>query len=154
MKTSQIALALAAFSIATPCTLSWGEEPAKPAAPAEEAAKALQGTWEGVEVGREGAGKCTLTISGNTLHFQGAVPAEWYKGTFELPAGTDPKQLLGLVKECPFEQAIGKTAIAIYKIEDGKLTLVGHPPGAPEAPRGFEGDELSRTFTLTKVPAK
>jgi hypothetical protein len=62
--------------------------------------------------------------------------------------------LVGKITDCPQPDFIGKSALAIFKIEDGKLTLVGHKPGDPEAPKSFAGDAASRTFTFTKNPQK
>ena len=146
-----LALALATLFTATPHSIVRAEDGPRLTALQEAEMKLLQGTWEGVEVGREAGGKCTLTITANTLSFQGGNPGEWYKGTFELPANKDPRQLAGTIKECPAEAIIGKTAWAIYKIEDGTLTLVGNPPGSPEPPKTFNGDANSRTFTLKKA---
>jgi len=81
--------------------------------------KPLQGDWEG-----EGAGgKCSITITGNSLHYR--VGTNWYKTTFTLPAGTDPQQLHATIKDCwpPANNAIGTVVFAIFKIEDGTLTL-------------------------------
>ena len=111
----------------------------------------LQGKWEGVEAGRDASGKCTLTISGNAIHFEGASKTEWYKATFTVELDTDPKQLHAIIKECSVPDVVGKSAHAIYKIENGTVTLVGHPPGAPAAPKSFEGDDTSRSFTFKKV---
>src|SRR3989449_2797971 len=92
-----------------------------PSAPTQTAAELdpLQGYWEG-----EGAGgKCSITITGNSLHYR--VGTNWYKTTFTLPAGTDPQQLHATIKDCspPTSNAIGKVVFAIFKIEDGTLTL-------------------------------
>ena len=81
--------------------------------------KPLQGYWEG-----EGAGgKCSITITGSSLHYR--VGNNWYKTTFTLHAGTDPKQLHATIQDCspPSTNAIGKVVFAIFKIEDGTLTL-------------------------------
>ena len=111
----------------------------------------LQGAWEGTETGREAEGKCTLTITANALRFQGANKGEWYAGTFELPAGTNPAQLRGTIKDCPAKDFIGKVSLAIFKIEDGTLTLTGHAPGEAEVPKGFAGDATARTFVFKKA---
>lgn len=42
----------------------------------------------------------------------------------------------------------------ILALVTGKLTLVGHAPDAPEAPKSFAGDATSRTFIFTKVKAQ
>ena len=102
-------------------------------------------------MGREANGKCTMTITNNSIHFQGANTNEWYKTTFTLPAGTDPKQMRATITGCPLPDYIGKVAFSIFKIEDGTLTLVGHEPGAPDAPKTFAGDQTSRTFIFKKA---
>src|SRR5216110_828398 len=79
----------------------------------------LQGYWEG-----EGAGgKCSITITGNSLHYRAGT--NWYETTFTLPTGTDPQQLHATIKDSspPTNNAIGKVVFAIFKIEDGTLTL-------------------------------
>lgn len=81
--------------------------------------KPLQGYWEG-----EGAGgKCAITITGNSLHYRNN--AGWFRTTFTLPPGTDPQQLHATIEECspPSTNAIGTVVFAIFKIEDGTLTL-------------------------------
>jgi len=90
--------------------------------PAQTAAelKPLQGYWEG-----EGAGgKCSITITGNSLYYHGRTDF-WFKTTFTLPAGTDPQQIHATIKDCatPARDSIGKVVLAIFKIEDGTLTL-------------------------------
>src|SRR4051812_48921312 len=80
--------------------------------------KPLQGYWEG-----EGAGgECSITITGNSLHYRNS--AGWFKTTFTLPAGTDPQQLHATIQDSsPPRNGIGKVVYAIFKIEDGTLTL-------------------------------
>jgi hypothetical protein len=55
-----------------------------------------------------------------------------------LPAGKDPRQLHATIKGCPPSQAssIGQVVRAIFKIEDGTLTLATGSDGAnePETP--------------------
>jgi uncharacterized protein (TIGR03067 family) len=111
----------------------------------------LQGKWEGFEVGREAEGRCTLTVSGDTMRFQGANQDEWYQTTFTLHAGAGLNHLDATITDCPAPDFIGKPAFSIYKIEAGKLTIAGHAPGTPGAPQGFEGDRESRTFVFMKA---
>jgi uncharacterized protein (TIGR03067 family) len=144
-------LALVAFTIVAPIPSSLAQNAAAPAAPALDPAKQLQGAWEGVEKGREDLGKCTLTITDKGIHFQGANPQEWYKGTFTLPAGTDPQQLIGTIAECGHPDFVGKNAISIYKIDGDTLTIAGKHPGSPDAPKTLDGEEGTRTFILKKV---
>lgn len=118
----------------------------------------LQGSWEGVLVGEEAAGKISITIEGNSLHFQGLNADEWYKTTFTLPPGKYPQQLHATIKDCPQPCAdIGKVVFAIFKIEDGTLTLVGIQSTAAEPPKTFgeiPGIEDNRIFRYKLKKAK
>ena len=117
-----LALSLAALFTACPST------PAQTAAELEP----LQGYSEG-----EGAGgKCAITITGNLLHYRAGT--NWWKTTFTLPAGTDPRQLHATIKDSspPSKDAIGEVVFGIFKIEDGTLTLATCDPS----------DEPSKTF--------
>ncbi len=115
------ALALSLAALFTGCPSTPTQTAAEPSSPPPIAAKLklLQGHWEG-----EGAGgKCSITITGNSLHYRNS--AGWFKTIFTLPAGTDPQQLHATIKECspPSNNAIGTVVFAIFKIEDGTLTL-------------------------------
>ncbi len=92
----------------------------------------LQGYWEGEGEG----GKCSITITGNSLHYRAGT--NWYETTFTLPASTDPQQLHATIKECwpPSKDAIGKVVFAIFKIEDGTLTLAAYDT-SDEPPKTF-----------------
>lgn len=112
----------------------------------------LQGTWEGITVGDQQHQKITITLSSNSLHFHRDTNF-WFETTITLPAGTDPRQLHATIKDCPSgqESSVGKVVVAIYKIEDGKLTL--GVLGGDEAPKSFEAAEdkgLTR-YELRKV---
>jgi uncharacterized protein (TIGR03067 family) len=109
----------------------------------------LNGTWSGQEVGAEIQGSPSLTFEGTKLEFHGANTQEWYKATFTLREDTTPKQLEAVVTECPAPQYVGKTSHAIYKIEDGKLTLTGNEPGNPAVPASFNAPGARQlVFTL------
>jgi uncharacterized protein (TIGR03067 family) len=113
----------------------------------------LQGTWEGVMVGQEKDGKITITITGNSLHFHRDTNF-WFETTFTLPGSTDPKQLHATIKDCADKDSIGKVVLAIFKIEDGTLTLAGirTPDSAPEPPINFDSENtMSGRFELRKV---
>ena len=123
----------------------------------------LQGTWEGVWEG-VGAGdksheKITITITGNSFHFHRDTNF-WFDTTITLPAGTDPKQLHATIKgchDCPPQQgnSVGTVVVAIFKIEDGTLTLAtGGADSSPEGtPKSFEatGDNGQTRYELRKV---
>ena len=96
---------------------------ASPVTPAATSAqlRSLEGDWEGDGAG----GKCSITITGDSLYYYGRTNF-WFKTSFILPTGTDPQQLHATIKDCarPSEDSIGKVIFAIFKIEDGTLTLV------------------------------
>ena len=95
----------------------------------------LQGYWEGDGA----AGPCSITITGNALHFY-ARKDFWFQTTFALPAGTDPMQLHATIKNsAPPTNGIGDVVFAIYKVEDGTLTLA------------VEGEEPPKTFSATSA---
>jgi len=103
----------------------------------------LQGYWEG-----EGAGgRCSITITGNSLHYRAGT--NWWKTTFTLPADTDPRQLHATIKESsPPTNGIGQVVFAIFKIEDGTLTLA-EVDGSDEPPQTFSS--ASSRYVVKKV---
>lgn len=104
-------------------------------------------------VGGEKDGKITMTINGHSLHYH-RDSNFWFETTFTLPAGTNPKQLHTTIKDCADGESIGKVVLAIYKIEDGTLTLGGirSPDGPPEPPITFESENtMSGHIKLRKV---
>jgi uncharacterized protein (TIGR03067 family) len=114
----------------------------------------LQGTWEGVMVGHEKNGTITITITGNSLRFYRDTNF-WFKTTFTLPVGTDPKQLHATIKDSApgQENSVGEVVVAIYKIENGTLTLAALGDGDDETPKSFKAAEdkgLTR-YELRKV---
>ena len=113
--------------------------------------KRLQGHWVGV--GSES--NTSITITGNRLHYHSRTDF-WFKTTFTLPAGTAPQQLRATIKDCAGEppKPIGKVVLAIFKIEDGTLTLANYgdlsSDEPPKAPKSFE-DERNQLTVLRKV---
>ena len=107
----------------------------------------LQGTWEGVMVGQEKDGKITITITGNSLHFHRDTNF-WFETTITLPAGTNPKQLHATIKDGA--SSVGQVVVAIFKIEDGTLTLATMGDDSEETPKGFEA-AVGNRYELRKV---
>jgi hypothetical protein len=106
---------LAAFALAMSVLFSAGQS----VAPGREAdLKRLQGYWEG-----EGAGgKCTITITNNTLHYRAGNG--WFMTKFTLPDKTSPQQLHATITDsAPPTNSIGTVVHAIFKIEGDVLTL-------------------------------
>lgn len=136
----------------------------RPAAGAEDAAKkpaavgrhALEGTWKGSMVGQEKDGIITVTITGSALHFHRDTNF-WFETTFTLADGKDPHQLHATLRKCPAgqESSVGQVVVALYKVENGMLTLVplGGNGSDEETPRSFAAAEekgLNR-YELRKV---
>ena len=100
-------------------------------------------------MGQESAGKYTVTITGNSLRFQGPKTDDRYEATFTLPIGTVPQQLHATITDSSNPDDIGLVVSAIFKIENETLTLVrfgGNPPIT------FEGHQDYR-YDLKKVPS-
>ena len=153
--TIKMALAVATFSILMPCGLICTQAAGTTNQPTAAELQPLQGAWEGFMVGSEGR-KINITITGNSLHFHRDTDF-WFETTFTLPAGTYPQQLHATIKDCPQPcDDIGKVVFAIFKIEDGTLTLVGIQASAVEPPKtfgeipGVEDDRIFR-YKLKKV---
>ncbi len=93
-------------------------------------------------MGQESAGKITITFTGSSLHFQGLRTDEWYDATFTLREGTSPQQLRATITDCERTKDIGTVIGAIFKIEDGTLSLAGIEDDAQELLQTF-GDGKS-----------
>ncbi len=102
-------------------------------------------------VGHEKDGSLTITVTGNSLHFNRDTNF-WFETTFTLPIGTDPKQLHATINKCAPGQdsSVGEVVVAIYKIEDGTLTLAPIGEGDDATPKSFEAIE-ERGLTRYKL---
>ena len=151
---------LAALSLLLPFLLLGLEAgcatPAPPAsephAPISSELQRLQGTWEGVAVGEKSDDKYTITITGNSFHFH-RDSNFWFATTITLPANTDPRQLRATIIDCApgQEDSVGKVVVAIFKIEDGLLTLATRGGGDEATPKSFEEDQGLTRYELRKV---
>ena len=104
----------------------------------------LQGTWKGQELGASAEGECSVVIAGKNLEFRGVNTNEWYKGTFSLREDVNPKQLAAAITECPSPSYNGKTIYALYRVENGTLTITANAPGSPTAPLSFDARDTRR----------
>jgi uncharacterized protein (TIGR03067 family) len=117
-------------------------EKATAAKPAEADEAAMQGTWKGRSVRDNPEHQVTFVISGKNFDFRDETETNnWYKGTFTLKDDTKPRQFIAAVTDCPFAQYVGKTSAAIYKIENGTLTITANEPGKAEVPADFDSTE-------------
>ncbi len=103
-------------------------------------------------MGDKSHAKITITVTGRSLHFHRDAKF-WFETTITLPSGTDPQQLHATIKDCPppSGDSIGKVVVAIFKIEDGALTLATGDPETP--PKSFKATENSGVtfYELRKV---
>jgi uncharacterized protein (TIGR03067 family) len=139
-------LVLAAFVLLLPGADGRADAPPAAAQPAIACVQDLQGTWEGVFVGQEAAGKVTLTFAGNSLRFQGPRAEQWYDATFTLQEAARPRRMRATLTGLEQVKDIGTVIAAIYKIEDGTLSLAGLEDDAEKKPRSpdeaFEGNPM------------
>lgn len=94
-------------------------------------------------MGVEKEGKVGITITGNSLHFQGLRKDLWNDATFTLPAGTHPQELRATITgaEPEYTNSLGVVVRAILKIGDGNLTLALNEDPDQEPPKRFgEGE--------------
>lgn len=114
-----------------------------PAQP-DAALKRLQGYWEGDGAG----GKCSITIKDNTLHYRAG--SNWFKTTFTLPEGANPRQLQATINDCsPPTNSVGTVVHALFKIEDQTLTLATFD--LSEAPTAEIFSTSPNLYTVKKV---
>jgi len=129
--------------VGNPWTEVWRRVKSNSAQPSKVEPTALQGRWRGKEAGRRDAGTGTIVIEGSTLEAHLANTNEWYKATITL-FDTTPKQMVMIIKECPFPQYVGQTACAIYELKDGALTITGNEPGFLAAPTDFDAPHAQK----------
>lgn len=98
----------------------------------------LQGSWEGISPKDTSGHKFYLVLKGKNFDFHDADQKVFYRGTFSLREDTTPKQFIATLTESCQPQYAGKTSMAIYQLQDGKLTLAGNEPGNPEPPASFD----------------
>jgi uncharacterized protein (TIGR03067 family) len=117
----------------------------------------LQGTWDGVVVGDKSGNKYTITITSNSLHFY-RDSNFWFATTITLPTGKDPWQLHATIKDSASGQdsSVGKVVVAIFKIEDGTLTLaaLGDDEEPPKSFKAAEEKGLTRYELRKGQPQK
>jgi uncharacterized protein (TIGR03067 family) len=110
-------------SLLLPCVLPGLQTGCTTHRPTAAQLQPLQGTWEESKAGE----KVTVTITGNSLDFH-RDSNFWFKTRFTLPTGKDPQQLHATIKGSSSpKDSNGKVVVAIFKIEDGTLTLAAEP---------------------------
>ena len=103
----------------------------------------FQGKWKGRILDANPEDACSFVMSGHHFEFRHADTNVWYKGTFTLREDTTPKQYIAVITECPFPQYVGKTSLAIYRVQDGAILLTGNEPGKP-VPASFDAPDAAR----------
>jgi uncharacterized protein (TIGR03067 family) len=121
--------------------------------PGKSDSAALQGTWiEQEETVGDDAKPTSLVIEGSNLEFQfhNEETNEIIKATFSLHEDKNPKQLTGVITASPDPEDIGKKFNAIYKIEDGTLTITANDPGEPAMPTAFDAPDMDKLIYRKK----
>lgn len=145
-----LSAAVLAAGCSTPSKPASTPPPPASSAPAP-AVTSLEGAWTGTETTPDHEGPASMTISGHKLEFHAAGDNDWIKGTFTLHEDTDPKQLVGVVTDCPDADYIGGKTFAIYKFQDGSLVVTGNAPGVNEVPSSFTAPN-TRQFIFKRSP--
>lgn len=128
---------LAVLALLIPVGLTGAQAAGATNQPTAAELKPLQGRWEGVLLGQESAGKVSLTITTNSLRFQGRDKDDWYVATFTMDTETNPKQLHTTITAAHQTNHIGSVVRAIFKIEDETLYLAGIQEKDQEPPKTF-----------------
>ncbi len=120
------------------CLLLFLQAGCAKAPPIDPVLDSLQGYWEG-----EGPpGTISITIKGDSLRYETGQD-DWFETTIALPAGTEPQQLHATITDSSSgPSGIGDVVIAIFKIEDGTLTLA--VDDGSDAPPASFADASSR----------
>jgi uncharacterized protein (TIGR03067 family) len=139
-------LALAAVVLLLPQATVRAQAPTAKTGPATGGLRDLQGTWEGAHVGQESAGTITLTVTGNALLFQGSRADLRYDATFTLKKGTRPQQLHATITGGGPGNDVGRVIGAVFKIENGTLSLAGIEDDAPSTLDDAEAFDHSTSF--------
>src|ERR1043165_859198 len=151
------ALGFTALSLLLPCLLLFMQAGCARRPTTAAQLQRLQGSWEGVLVGMEKAGKITITITGNSLHFHGLNTNQVYDATFTLPAGTHPQQMHATITgaEPASTNTLGVVVRAIVKTGDGNLTLALNQDPDQEPPKRFgEGEAAVARYELWRVQSQ
>ncbi|HXJ56411.1 MAG TPA: hypothetical protein VNU68_07075 [Verrucomicrobiae bacterium] len=145
-KTLKESPGVTALSLLLPCLLLGLPAGCKTSPPTAALLQRLQGTWEEVKAD----GTNTVTVTGNSFYFH-RDSNFWWETSITLPAGTEPQQLRATIRHsAPPEDSNGKVVVAIFKIEDGTLTVGARGDGSEETPKSFEDAKVTR-YELRKV---
>lgn len=109
----------------------------------------LEGTWKGYEINRPD-NQCQLMVSGNRIFFKGSHSMDWYKGTAKFDK-SNPAYVDVVITNTGVKQYLGKTSLALFKVEGDKMILVGGEPGVDPRPTSFVPSGNFRAFALKKV---
>ena len=111
----------------------------------------LQGAWKGRVIQGDQVHPCSFGVSGSNFEFRDDAETDvWYKGTFSLREDTTPRHYIAVINDCPFPQYVGKTGTAIYRIENGTLTITANEPGNPAVPAAFDAPDAARLEVTKK----
>ena len=106
----------------------------------------LAGTWKGHVAGQEEA-EVTVKVWEGRMEVSGDLTVE---GPYEKDENVDPKQFVLVIEKSPDPDERGKKVHAIYRIENGQLTVAFNLPGIDEPPKSFTVGVRTGVIVLKK----
>lgn len=113
----------------------------------------LNGTWTGYEVDWP-SGNWTFVFADSQLTVNGPNPGEYYKMNVIFLEDDKHKKVKARFYDASDPSVSGLSSTAIYKLEEGKLTIAAGEPGYGTVPKSFEKIWGVYVFNLTKKEEK
>jgi len=117
--------------------------------PAERVTE-LEGAWIGSPVSPVDSPQESWIFIVSKNRAIAALPTGWLRGTFQLDTVASPKQIDIIIQQCYPQDYVGKTVLAIYKLDGNTLTLAGFEPGVTTRPTSFQKEEGIAIVVFTK----
>ena len=116
-------------------------------------AKNLDGTWKGSQVGGD-SGEWTFVFADSQLTVFGPNSGEYYKMNVKFFEDDKYKKVKAEFVDASDPSVTGLSSTAIYKLEDGILTIAASEPGYSSAPKSFDAKWGVYVFKLSKEKTK
>jgi uncharacterized protein (TIGR03067 family) len=111
--------------------------------PKKDDAESLKGTWKALSVKQGGVNVPEEFVKSMTFNFDGKkysqkVQDQGEEGNYSIDASQSPKTIDLDIKSGDDQ---GKKQLGIYKIEDGKVTILFTTAGSKDRPKSFKYEE-------------